>query len=242
MIDTEPRPSRLFVPNPPWRVGTVILGMGYTIFVIIVLIAIVGAFLVGLDIDDGTPAEINLSLIAQTAANLAILSGIFWFVRRRGAGPDDFGIRPWDYGRWWWIVVAFVIASYATLGGYALLIEQLDIEALEPESNVPDEIKDSAITLVLAAFFSILIAPVTEELFFRGFLLGGVKQSYGLAVGVMASSLLFGLVHGQLGLLIPFAVIGGYLALAYLYTHSIWGSVACHLTFNTLSVIGLALS
>jgi hypothetical protein len=168
MIDTEPRPSRLFVPNPPWRVGTVILGMGYTIFVIIVLIAIVGAFLVGLDIDDGTPAEINLSLIAQTAANLAILSGIFWFVRRGGAGPDDFGIRPWDYGRWWWIVVAFVIASYATLGGYALLIEQLDIEALEPESNVPDEIKDSAITLVLAAFFSILIAPVTEELFFGG--------------------------------------------------------------------------
>ncbi|MPZ23261.1 MAG: CPBP family intramembrane metalloprotease [Dehalococcoidia bacterium] len=240
-------PPRLLRPLPPWGAGVVFRALVYTLAVIVALLMVIVAVYVSLDVDEGSPEEIAVSMIGQVFANMAILAGIYWYVSRRGAGPGDFGFRSFDVGRWWWIVIAFVLASYATLAAYSGLVDLLEslldrnVEFLMPESNIPDEVTESALVLVIAALFSVGVAPLTEEMFFRGFVLGGLSRSWGLVVAVIGSSLLFGLVHGQGGLIIPFSIVGAYLAFAYLYTRSLWGSVACHLTFNGISIAALAL-
>jgi CAAX protease family protein len=242
----KPSEGRLLSPDPPWGLAEVVWGMLWTIAVIVVLLTVMGTLVVLLDLEADEGAGLALVFIGQAIANVIVLGGIYLYVRGKGAVAEDFGLRPFDYGRWWWVVLAFVVGAYATLGVYTGLIDWLDglveLGFLEPEENIPDEVDDSVFTLALAGVFSILVAPITEELFFRGFLLGGIKQRFGLAAGIVGSSLVFGLVHGQLGLIIPFSLVGGYLALIYLYTRSLWSSIACHLTFNGLSILGLALS
>lgn len=234
--------QRLVPPNPPWGKGEALWGIGIAVGVVVVLLIIVGVLAVAFDLDADDNTTLAISLVAQAFANFVILGMVFLRVRRHGGSLRDFGFRAVDWGRSWWVVIAFVIGSYATILGYDVLVDAIGLDGLRPEGNIDDDIKDSVIVFAIAAVFAILIAPLTEEMFFRGLVFGGLSNGYSFWVGLVISSLLFGLVHGQLTLLIPFSIIGGYLALAYSYTRSLWGSISCHLTFNALSVIGLALS
>ncbi len=86
--------------------------------------------------------------------------------------------------------------------------------------------------LVLAA----IGAGVGEELFFRGFL--------GEAVGVVASSVLFGLVHqvrgaGRVPFMVSAALFGAALGLLYRATGSLLGPVLAHVLVNYLNAIHL---
>ena len=83
--------------------------------------------------------------------------------------------------------------------------------------------------------FAVLPA-LLEELVFRGYVLRTLRV-YGDWFAVMVSSLLFGLMHGNISQ-IPFAIIVG-LALGWLYvmTDNIWVPVAVHFANNAFSLV-----
>jgi uncharacterized protein len=229
-------------PRTSFDSGLALWGIAVAVGVVVALIVVVGVVAVAFDLDADDNTILGVSLVAQALANVVILGIVLARVRSRGGGLDDFGFRPLDWGRAWWVVVAFVIGSFLTIAGFDVLVDAIGLDGLRPEGNLDDDIKDSTIVFLLSAVFAIVVAPISEEMFFRGLLFGGFFQDFGLAVALLFSGLLFGLVHGQVTLLVPFTIIGCYLALAYVYTRSLWGSIACHLTFNALGIIGLALS
>jgi CAAX protease family protein len=236
-------PRGTFAPPPTsFGSGLAVWGIVVALGVVIALIVVVGILAVVFDLDTDDNTVLGISLVAQALANLIILGIIFARVRSRGGGLTDFGFRSIDWGRAWWVVVAFVLASFATIALFDVIVDAVGLDALRPEGNLDEDIKDSTIVFLISAVFAIVVAPISEEMFFRGLLFGGFFRDFGLAVALLFSGILFGLVHGQLTLLVPFSIIGGYLALAYAYTRSLWGSIACHLTFNALGIIGLALS
>ncbi|HET9199735.1 MAG TPA: CPBP family intramembrane glutamic endopeptidase [Dehalococcoidia bacterium] len=222
--------------------GLALWGIAVALGVVIGLIVVVGTIALAFDLDADDNTVLGVSLVAQAVANLAILGIVLLRLRGRGGGLGDFGFRPLDWGRAWWVVIAFVIASFMTIAAFDVLVDAVGLDDLRPEGNLDEDIKDSAGVFLLSAVFAILVAPISEEMFFRGLLFGGFFRDFGLAVGLLFSGILFGLVHGQITLLVPFSIIGCYLGLAYAYTRSLWGSIACHLTFNALGIIGLALS
>jgi membrane protease YdiL (CAAX protease family) len=98
--------------------------------------------------------------------------------------------------------------------------------------------------VLLAVILSVIVAPITEELFFRGVLFRSVRDRGGFWLGALVSSVLFGLAHYVSGawqdtLLLQFTMVFTGLGLAALYEWrgNIVTNVAAHMAFNTIGVI-----
>lgn len=81
-----------------------------------------------------------------------------------------------------------------------------------------------------------IVPAISEEFFFRGALLGAMKP-YGQGFAIVMSSVIFGLIHGNLGQ-IPFAIAGGmFFAFLTVYSGSLIPSIILHCINNLLSVV-----
>ncbi len=76
---------------------------------------------------------------------------------------------------------------------------------------------------------TVVVAPFVEELFFRGFLLQRWARRWGTATGVVASSALFAVLHGEW---LGHFVFGVVMALLYLETRRLWMPMLAHAVNN----------
>lgn len=87
--------------------------------------------------------------------------------------------------------------------------------------------------------FAGLIAPVTEEVIFRGYLLPSVMKNMGYVWGVVISSAIFAMVHmvfEPMTLLIMF-LLGCMLSVMYIRTKSLWPGIIFHSINNTVGTV-----
>lgn len=84
--------------------------------------------------------------------------------------------------------------------------------------------------------YSAILAPLSEEIFFRGYLLRSLKP-YGKRFAIVASAALFGLFHGNL-LQTPYAFAVGLLLGYVTVEHSIFWAMGIHV-FNNLVLADL---
>lgn len=90
--------------------------------------------------------------------------------------------------------------------------------------------------LVLSLITRVVIIPISEELFFRGFILKGLMSKYSPVIAVIASAILFGLIHfywfdpSMLGIRTVFIVSIGGLIAGFLYVKS--GKLLYPITFH----------
>jgi membrane protease YdiL (CAAX protease family) len=77
---------------------------------------------------------------------------------------------------------------------------------------------------------------VIEEIFFRGFIFGGLWEQIGWVRAGLISSLLFGLAHLSVYLVLPFAAIGFLFAWSYRRTGSLLPGILAHAITNAANV------
>ncbi|HEY8489514.1 MAG TPA: type II CAAX endopeptidase family protein [Dehalococcoidia bacterium] len=223
----------------PWGVLEVLAGCLAALGIFAALVVVTALLVAALE-----PSERGrtvLALLANVCLEvLAALAVILLVVKGRGAAPADLGFRPVPLRRLWW-VPAFLATAFAVLTVYAVLVQALGLDWLMPGEQMPPGVFDAASTVVLSAAMVVLVAPVAEELFFRGFVFAGLVARLGVGWAAAASGLLFGLVHGQVGLILPFAMVGALLALLYHRSGSLWVPIAAHLAYNGLAFTALAL-
>jgi hypothetical protein len=125
----------------------------------------------------------------------------------------------------------------------SLLLSALSGETAEAPEQVPTDL--SAVGLVVTAVYAIVVAPIHEELFFRGVLFRGVRDRYGLGAGLLASGFGFALIHyldapWQDALLLMGVMFFNGVALAWWFDRrrTIVAPIVAHMVFN---VIGLSL-
>ena len=99
-------------------------------------------------------------------------------------------------------------------------------------------------TKVLLSVHATAVAPVCEEILYRGAILSGALRRlprHRSAV-VLAVSVLFGLAHGSLVALLPLALVGAVCAGFVLRTGSLLPGMALHIAFNAanLALVRLA--
>jgi membrane protease YdiL (CAAX protease family) len=104
------------------------------------------------------------------------------------------------------------------------------------ESVIKDALK-SPILGVLTIVGGGILAPIGEEVFFRGFMFNALKHRFGLWAGVIISGILFALVHGGPLLVLAIIPFGMLLALAYHKTGSLWVPIIMHITNNSIQLI-----
>lgn len=146
----------------------------------------------------------------------------------------------------WLALLAF--ASFALAGGLAALNRHAadalsallgggSLTALDPSLKLPFGDPVQGPPLVLAV---VLVAPITEELLYRGLLLRwlGAKLSDGVAVGLSAA--LFSLLHLNPSSALGLFSLGVVFGLARRATGSVLAPIALHVVQNGLSVALLA--
>ena len=88
---------------------------------------------------------------------------------------------------------------------------------------------------ILAFSTLVIIAPVAEEVLFRGYLFGKLKNYIPTWVAILITSALFGAIHGQWDLAIDTFALSVVLCLLREATGSLWASILLHMTKNGIA-------
>lgn len=92
---------------------------------------------------------------------------------------------------------------------------------------------DYSIVYVLALHASVL-APLVEELLFRGLLFRWLEAKIGVRPGILISGLVFGAVHMNLMAFPSITLLGCLLAALYHRTGNLWAAIFLHAIFNSV--------
>lgn len=92
--------------------------------------------------------------------------------------------------------------------------------------------------LLKLGIMGLLIAPVTEELWFRSFIYRGLRNSFGVVLSIVGSSLLFSVYH-IFNFTWPVLFFGPVIAFYYEKTGSISGCILIHFTANLIYLLYL---
>ncbi len=95
----------------------------------------------------------------------------------------------------------------------------------------------SAWQIVLIVVAVVFVAPVVEEILFRGIFYAGLRKRLGVGGAVLVSAALFGLLHFQLLGFVPLAAIGVILALLYEQQGSLAAPIVAHVMNNGIIVV-----
>lgn len=236
----EPTPR----PVIRWGMGDVLIGLGLwvlgAVFVAIVLIA------TG-DVTETSGEDLGLGALA-----LSLVAGwpgfVGWpIVATMWKGQHslrlDFGleVRPIDFA---WGLLGGVVALAVSIAG--AVVWSLVSNTPTPTNT---DILPSRPGLGAAIVLVILVAictPIVEELFFRGLFLRAVGRRWNLTVGVIVTSLVFGLLHAQGGtwaeagfFVLVTASYGAVFALLVVRAGGRLGpSIIAHMCVNIVGVLG----
>ena len=103
--------------------------------------------------------------------------------------------------------------------------------------NVKDLAKNVSLSTLL---FIILIQSISEEIFFRGFLLEKIKGLSGEKTAILTTAILFGIAHlsyGKIYLALMPAIMGVILGFTVVKTKNLFSTVTAHILFNLTSLI-----
>ncbi|OYX41058.1 hypothetical protein B7Y94_05685 [Candidatus Saccharibacteria bacterium 32-49-12] len=88
---------------------------------------------------------------------------------------------------------------------------------------------------ILAFVMLVVIAPVAEEVLFRGYLFGKLRQHVPLWGAIIVTSLLFGAVHGQWNVAIDTFALSVVMCLVVVWSKSIWPAILIHMLKNGIA-------
>ena len=97
--------------------------------------------------------------------------------------------------------------------------------------------KDNFIVNICLIIYAVIVAPISEELIFRGLILGKLKQ-YGDVFASIIVSLLFALIHGNLPQSIPTFIVSLFLCWVTLQSNSIIPAISIHMINNAVAQLG----
>ncbi|MCC6236862.1 MAG: CPBP family intramembrane metalloprotease [Dehalococcoidia bacterium] len=236
-IDLDPSEGPRVLPRI-WSIRDLILGVVATTAGTLLLVATVGLvlFLMG---DSGGDNRIAGALSAIALESMLGLWVVYRAYRRR--------LRPADLGftiptRWSPLWIAWG-GSYAVLLGYALTIELLkrvgiDASRFNQGNTLPLDASEGGLVLLLLGLAVVGLAPLCEELFFRGLIFRGLRGYWTLLPSLLLSGLLFGAFHLNASVVVPFTLIGMLFAWSMEASGgSILPAIAAHGAVNSFSFI-----
>lgn len=175
------------------------------------------------------------------------LGGIFWLLQRAGfSAQEPFGLFRGKHGlRLLGLSLLLYLAALPLLWFYSA-IYQFFLQQIGHTFYLQD------VAQVLAApapwsvrtcllLIAVVIAPVFEEILFRGLLLPFLVRRIGLTAGIMVVSVLFGGLHLHVPSLFPLFLLSVLFCCAFAATRSLLVPIGMHAAFNGVTVLLLSL-
>jgi membrane protease YdiL (CAAX protease family) len=231
----------------PWsfRELLAVVGLGIVITIVVVILGIIVAEALPASAVDELSTETGQVVLGGSAFYLSLgLATWLVIVRRKRLPWSSLGfvsVRPR-------ILLTMIPAGFGLLILNALLLAPVSFllglgseerADEQQESFSPDGAGFPAVEYLGLFFLLAFVAPLIEELLFRGLLYGYLRGRAGVALSVIVSALVFAVLHVVIP---PLFVMGAILAVLAERNRSLWPSIALHATNNGLIVIILAIS
>jgi membrane protease YdiL (CAAX protease family) len=137
-------------------------------------------------------------------------------------------------------LLIMIIPIVMVIGGGFLLISDIDKIIIK---HFPMSQKDIEMFSRLIGGGSIsiitvcIIAPLIEEMLFRGIFLRSFLSRYRAFNAITFSSLLFALCHLNIYQMLAAYILGSFLGYLYVATQSLWPCIFAHASFNAISLV-----
>ncbi len=227
-------PDNFTTPPPPppvpatWSANDTWLGLA-------LLIVIVLGYAFGFTRLESTPS-INTLFIALFELLLLIPIAIIFLWRR--VSWVELGLKRFD-SKVLSLGCGLLVLVYLVTVINNLLMIALGVVV---QAEVITEMFNEMDSPFIFAFSTVILAPITEELFFRGFLFKGLREKYGWVNALMFSSIIFALFHGQLATLLPTFMLGALFAYMVQKTGSVLPGMLLHFSINAFSTTMLLIA
>ncbi|MEG1501672.1 MAG: type II CAAX endopeptidase family protein [Clostridiales bacterium] len=216
--------------QPQWQIYQAVLLFALANAVVLAFSFLYGIFL---------PKDVFLlNLLASFLQTAVFIGGSYFFVAY-------YHYRPWfflgfRYGSW--DKIFFSGISWGIMLYFVSVLSTLLLSLIIPRNN-PQEIFlllqacDNQLLLALFVFSIVILAPLGEEVLFRGFFYAALKKKLGVNPGIIISGICFGAVHLDPTAFLGFALAG--MGLAYLYEKkgNLWYNIMAHIVFNSIGMI-----
>lgn len=133
-----------------------------------------------------------------------------------------------------WMIIGVFLAFLVQ--GIAGLIE-MSLFKVEPGSENTSQLVDIALTYPIFFFVFIVIGPILEEIVFRKVIFGSLYTRFNFWISVLISSLIFGVVHGELEHLLIYTSMGATFAFLYVKTKRLIVPIVTHVLMNAFAAL-----
>lgn len=182
------------------------------------------------------------SFLSTATFQCAVLVLTHLFLRANGARWGEF--MGWNTPGLPRAAAAGILLALVTLP-FVLTLNDLSREAISRLSGEPPlqpaiQVLDVAQSLpqrILFALSTILLAPLAEEILFRGVLYRTAQQLGFPRLALFGTSFVFALIHGSLMTLLPLMVLAIAFCKLYDRTGRLLAPVLAHATFNAINFV-----
>ena len=217
-----------------WGLGEALVGFAVAI--------VASSVLAGLWL--GVSGDQDLTNIGALFAQLGLWAGLLGaplvatYRRGRRDLGCDFGFR--FVRRDGWGAIAGAVCQLAVFPVLYLVLESIigELDAGRPARELAA--RASGWSFVVLAVLVTFLAPVIEELFYRGLVLRSLERRYGSTAAVVLSSVWFGASHFQVVQFPALFLLGVVLAILTVRSGRLGAAIAAHVVFNgiTMAILG----
>jgi uncharacterized protein len=219
------------IPAPTWSIRELLL----SIPILIGGLIFVGVVIAVIDPKGEAPAALIVGQALFAVVLGAIAIGFASQTAALGAGSvlERLGLRPFKPSG-----LALAAAVYVA---YILFVAMVYSPFVQPEQqDITEElgVDQSTLAAVLGGILIIVFAPISEEMFFRGFVYGALRTRMRLWPAAAISAVVFALPHitsADLSIVPPLVIFGLLLAWLYEYTGSLGPPIALHMINNAIA-------
>ena len=172
--------------------------------------------------------------------SLLIIILVPWKLLKMKTTREELGLR--ELPTWTDILlapIAFIVFLIAS--GFIMAVMQAILPSIDwtQEQDVGFNNIISNLDFVLAFLSLVVVAPIAEEVIFRGWLYGKMRRKMSAVPAILIVSLLFGLVHGQWNVGVVVFTMSIAMCLIRELTGTIWGGILVHMIKNGLAFYAL---
>lgn len=222
----------------PWYYSLAAFATGFVFAQILIVILYVIWEAAGGNADDDTwflvlASAINSVVFVFAAVTIARMSG--------PVSPRDFGLVKAPFGQALAKSIGIIVTYFILLATYNELVNLAPDDAAEKLGG-----DSGALGMLAFAILVAVIAPIAEEIFYRGMVFRALANGVGIWLGAIISGVLFGAVHvdsvdgDRLLQVVPLGLLGIFFAILYAWSGTLFAPIALHATNNALAVIVFA--
>lgn len=189
---------------------------------------------------DGEEANSLVTFVAISLQWLAMLLPLWFFTKKKyGSTWADLGFNK-DCS--WWKGIGYMIGAYLLMlvifGILSYLVELgVEIPGFEQQEAHLPLFGESLIDLSVAVLVMVILAPILEEIFFRGFVLQTLVSRWGRWTGTFTAAVIFAGIHFEFASFLGLFILALIINELFLRTRSIWVSIGFHIFNNSLAFL-----